>query len=277
MESVMGEAVAVAQEKVGTLPLAPGRTIAYRRIAARPGVRLPEVVFLGGFMSDMMGRKAEALSEFCAGRGQGFLRFDHFAHGQSSGTMEDATVGGWVEDASRVLDRLTEGPLVLVGSSMGGWVMLLTALARSNRIHGLIGLAAAPDFTEELVWNAYTPEEQAKLMREGKIVEPSPYTERPYVFTRALIEDGRRHLLLNGPIAIAAPVRLIHGMKDRDVPYKTALRLAEHLVSTDVTVTLIKDADHRLSRDEDLALIADTVATLSDYSPAASSAASPAR
>jgi pimeloyl-ACP methyl ester carboxylesterase len=273
----MGEAAAVVQEKVGTLALALGRTIAYRQLAPRPGVGLPGVVFMGGFMSDMMGRKAEALAEFCAGRGQGFVRFDHFAHGQSSGTMEDATVGGWVEDATGVLDRLTAGPLVVVGSSMGGWVMLLTALARPDRIHGLIGLAAAPDFTEELVWNAYMPEEQAKLMREGKIVEPSPYSERPYVFTRALIEDGRRHLLLNGPIAIEAPVRLIHGMKDRDVPYTTALRLAEHLVSNDVTVTLIKNADHRLSRDEDLAGIADTVAALSDYSPAARSAASPSR
>jgi pimeloyl-ACP methyl ester carboxylesterase len=228
-------------------------------------------------MSDMMGRKAEALAEFCAARGQEFLRFDHFAHGQSSGTMAEATVGGWVEDATRVLDRLTEGPLVLVGSSMGGWVMLLTALARPDRVHGLIGLAAAPDFTEELVWNAYTPEEQAKLMREGQIVEASPYSDRPYIFTRALIEDGRRHLLLNGPIAIAAPVRLIHGMKDRDVPHNTALRLAERLASKDVVVTLIKDADHRLSRDEDLARIADTVAALSDYSPAANSDARPSR
>lgn len=273
----MGEAVAVAQEKVGTLPLAPGRTIAYRQLAAWPGVRLPNVVFMGGFMSDMMGRKAEALAKFCARRGQGFLRFDHFAHGQSSGTMEDATVGGWVEDATGVIDRLTEGPLVLVGSSMGGWVMMLTALARPDRLHGLIGLAAAPDFTEELVWNAYTPEEQATLLRDGKIVEPSPYSDRPYVFTRALIEDGRRHLLLNGPIAIAAPVRLIQGMTDRDVPYKTSLRLAERLASKDVIVTLIKDADHRLSRDEDLARIAAAVAALSDYSPAANSAASPAR
>lgn len=273
----MSEAVAGVQEKVGTLTLAPGRTLAYRQIAAKPGVGLPDVVFLGGFMSDMMGRKAEALAHFCTQRGQGFLRFDHFAHGQSSGTMEDATIGGWVADAAQVLDRLTQGPLVLVGSSMGGWVMLLTALARPGRIHGLIGLAAAPDFTEELVWNAYTPAEQDKLMREGKIVEPSPYGDRPYIFTRALIEDGRRHLLLNGPIAIEAPVRLIQGMADRDVPYKTALRLAERLASKDVTVTLIKDADHRLSRDEDLARIAATVAALSDYSPAANNAASPTR
>ena len=273
----MSEAMAVAQEKVGTLALGPGRTIAYRRIASAPDERLPTVVFLGGFMSDMTGRKAEALAEFCAARGQGFLRFDHFAHGESSGTMEEATVGAWASDAVAVLDRLTQGPLLLVGSSMGAWVMLLAALARPERIHALIGLAAAPDFTEELVWNAYTPHEQETLMREGKIVEPSPYGERPYVFTRALIEDGRRHLLLNAPIAIETPVRLIHGIADRDVPYTTALRLAERLTAKDVVISLIKDADHRLSRNDDLARIAATVAELSDYSPAASSASSPAR
>jgi pimeloyl-ACP methyl ester carboxylesterase len=273
----MSEATAMAQEKVGTLSTGSARTIAYRWIPPEPGASRPTVVFLGGFMSDMMGRKAEALARFCAARGQGFLRFDHFAHGQSSGAMEDATVGGWAEDAVAILDRLTAGPLVLVGSSMGAWVALLAALARPQRVQALIGLAAAPDFTEELVWNAYTPAEQETLMREGKIVEPSPYGERPYVFTRALIEDGRQHLLLNGPIAIDVPVRLIHGMADRDVPYTMALRLAERLASTDVAVTLIKDADHRLSRDTDIARIAAVVADTSDYSPAASSASSPAR
>jgi pimeloyl-ACP methyl ester carboxylesterase len=277
MESVMGEAVALAQEKVGTLDLGPGRTIAYRLIARPSRARAPQVVFFGGFMSDMTGRKAAALAEFCAGRGQGFLRFDHFAHGQSSGTMEQATVSGWAKDAVQVLERLTEGPLLLVGSSMGAWVMLLAALALPQRVHGLIGLAAAPDFTEELVWNAYSPEEQEKLMREGKIVEASPYTEQPYVFTRELIEDGRKHLLLKGPIAIAAPVRLIHGLSDRDVPYQTSLRLAEKLTGGDVAVTLIKGADHRLSREEDIAGIATTVAEMSAYSPPAKSAASPAR
>lgn len=273
----MGEAVALAQEKVGTLDLGPGRTIAYRQIAQQSRKPLPQVVFMGGFMSDMTGRKAAALAEFCAERGQGYLRFDHFAHGQSSGTMEQATVGGWTKDAVQVLDRLTEAPLLLIGSSMGAWVMLLAALSLPQRLHGLLGLAAAPDFTEELVWNAYSPEEQAKLMRDGKIVEASPYTEQPYVFTRALIEDGRKHLLLQGPVAIEAPVRLIHGMSDRDVPYQTSLRLAEKLTGRDVAVTLIKGADHRLSREEDIATIAATVAEMSAYSPAARSAANPAR
>jgi pimeloyl-ACP methyl ester carboxylesterase len=273
----MVEAVALAQEKVGTLSLTPDRIIAYRQIAPKPQAGLPQVVFMGGFMSDMTGRKAAALAEFCARRGQGFLRFDHFAHGRSSGTMEQATVGGWAGDAIAVLDRLTDRPLVLVGSSMGAWVMLLAALARPERVQALIGLAAAPDFTEELVWNAYSPAEQERLMRDGKIVEQSPYGERPYIFTRELIEDGRRHLLLNGPIAIAAPVRLIHGMADGDVPYRTSLRLAEKLTGGDVAVTLVKNADHRLSRDEDLIAIAATVAAMSDYSPADKSAARPVR
>jgi pimeloyl-ACP methyl ester carboxylesterase len=264
MDSVMSEATAGAQEKVGTLDLGPGHAIAYRRIAPRSGGQRPTVVFIGGFMSDMKGRKAEALADICSRRGQGFLRFDHFAHGESSGTMEEATVGGWARDAVAVLDRLTQGPLVLVGSSMGAWVMLLAALARPERIHALVGLAAAPDFTEELVWNAYTAAEQERLMREGKIVEPSAYGDRPYIFTRELIEDGRQHLLLGAPIAIAAPVRLLHGIADRDVPYTTSLRLADKLTTADVIVTLIKDADHRLSRDEDLARIAAIVAELSD-------------
>jgi pimeloyl-ACP methyl ester carboxylesterase len=273
----MVEAVALVQEKVGTLSLTPDRIIAYRQIASKPGSSLPQVVFMGGFMSDMTGRKAAALAEFCAERGQSFLRFDHFAHGQSSGTMEQATVSGWANDAVQVLERLTEGPLLLVGSSMGAWVMLLAARALPQRIHGLIGLAAAPDFTEELVWNAYSPEEQEKLMREGKIVESSPYTEQPYVFTRELIEDGRKHLLLKAPVAIEAPVRLIHGLNDRDVPYQTSIRLAEKLTGRDVAVTLIKGADHRLSREEDIATIAAMVAEMSIYSPAAKSAAKPAR
>ncbi|HTI88094.1 MAG TPA: alpha/beta hydrolase [Alphaproteobacteria bacterium] len=278
----MSEAAVTAQEKVGSIATAPDRTIAYRRVDPAPGTRLPEVVFVGGYMSDMTGRKAEALALTCAARGQGFLRFDHYAHGTSSGSIEHGTIGGWADDAVAVLDRLTHGPLVIVGSSMGAWIMLLAALKRPERVHALLGVAAAPDFTEELVWKTYSREEQDKLMREGRIVETSPYGERPYIFTRELIEDGRRNLLLNpermsGPIPITAPVRLIHGIADCDVPYKTSLRLAERLETPDVVVTLVKDADHRLSREQDLALIDATVMEMSGYAPAASSAASPAR
>jgi pimeloyl-ACP methyl ester carboxylesterase len=277
----MSEATVMAQEKVGALAVAPDRTIAYRRIEPAPGTRLPEVVFIGGFMSDMTGRKAEALAIACESRGQGFLRFDHFAHGTSSGSIEHGTIGGWTADAVVVLDRLTRGPLVLVGSSMGAWIMLLAAVRRPERVHALVGVAAAPDFTEELVWNAYSREEQDRLMRDGRIVETSPFSERPYVFTRDLIEDGRRHLLLDpnsrNAIPIHAPVRLIHGISDRDVPYSVSLRLAERLATPDVIVTLVKDADHRLSRPQDLARVDATVVEMSGYSAPASSAASPAR
>jgi pimeloyl-ACP methyl ester carboxylesterase len=274
----MREATAMAQEEVGMLARAGGGSIAYRRISRSAVSPLPEVVFLGGFMSDMTGRKAAALAEFCAAKGQGFVRFDYFAHGRSTGAMEDATIGGWTADAVAVIDRLTQGPLVLVGSSMGGWLMLLATLARAERISGLVGVAAAPDFTEELVWNAYSPEEKEKLMTDGKIEEPSPYGERPYVFTRTLIEDGRRHRLLGGPIPVCVPVRLIHGMADRDVPYALSFRLAERLETADVAVTLIKDGDHRLSRDRDLACLQAQVAELSmRHSPAASNASSPIR
>jgi pimeloyl-ACP methyl ester carboxylesterase len=273
----MSEAAVMAQEKVGSIATAADRTIAYRRVDPTPGTRLPEAIFIGGFMSDMTGRKAEALAIACAARGQGFLRFDHYAHGTSSGSIEHGTIGGWADDAVAVLDRLTHGPLVIVGSSMGAWIMLLAALKRPERIRALIGIAAAPDFTEELVWNAYSREEQEKLMREGRIVETSPYGERPYIFTRELIEDGRRNLMLDKPIPIKAPVRLIHGIADRDVPYKTSLRLAERLETADVVVTLVKDADHRLSREQDLALVDATLIEMSGYAPAASSAASPTR
>lgn len=273
----MSEATATAQEEVGTLPRT-GNALAYRRIARRAACTLPDVMFLGGFMSDMTGRKAEMLAEFCARRGQGFVRFDYFAHGQSPGSMEEATIGGWVEDAVAVIDRLTEGPVVLVGSSMGGWLMLLATLARPGRVAGLVGIAAAPDFTEELVWNVYSPEEQARLMRDEKIEEPSPYGTQPYVFTRKLIEEGRRHRVLGGPISVRVPVRLVHGMADRDVPYAFSLRLAEKLDASDVAVMLIKDGDHRLSRDEDLARIAAQVAKVSAaYSPVPSSASRPMR
>ncbi|HET9150020.1 MAG TPA: alpha/beta hydrolase [Alphaproteobacteria bacterium] len=260
----MSEATVGAQEEAGLLTREGGAAIAYRRTVRAASCSLPDVVFLSGFMSDMTGRKAEALAAFCAGRGQGFVRFDYFAHGRSPGTMEEATIGGWAADAVAVVDRLTQGPFVLVGSSMGGWLMLLAALARPEWVAGLVGIAAAPDFTEELVWNAYSPDEQARLMRDGLIEEPSPYGAQPYVFTRKLIEDGRAHRVLGGPIAIDVPVRLVHGMADRDVPYSYSLRLAEKLASADVAVTLIKDGDHRLSRDGDLARIAELVAEISD-------------
>jgi pimeloyl-ACP methyl ester carboxylesterase len=237
-----------------------GATIAYHR---RTG-RSPGVIFLGGFMSDMTGTKARTLDAFCAARGQAYLRFDYFGHGASSGAFADATVGLWKADALAVLDELTDGPQVLVGSSLGGWLMLLAALARPERVAALIGIAAAPDATEDLMWARFPTAVRDAIMRAGAARLPSEYSPDGYLFTRRLIEEGRQHLVMRGPIAVACPVRLLHGMKDPDVPWQTSLALAERLQSRDVEVTLLKDGDHRLSTESDLALLTRTLATLLD-------------
>lgn len=236
----------------------------------------PTVVFLPGFMSDMSGIKAATLAEVCAGRGQAFLRLDYRGHGQSAGEFAAAGIDDWLQDALTVIDRLTQGPLILVGSSMGGWLALLTALARPERVVGLVGIAAAPDFTEELLWQQLSAAEQKTLLDEGALYQPSEYGDTPYCFSRQLIEQGRRHLLLRKAIPFTGPVRLLQGMADADVPFATALRIAERLESKDVTVTLIKDADHRLSREADLARLVQAVTELTALLRAnATSAAAP--
>jgi pimeloyl-ACP methyl ester carboxylesterase len=207
----------------------------------------------------MAGAKATFLDDFCAERGLGYVRFDYSGHGASSGRFEDGTIGAWVQDAIAVIDHVADGSLLLVGSSMGGWIMLLVALARPDRIAGLIGLAPAPDFTEALIWNQLIDEDRDLLLRAGRLERPSAYSEEPTIITRALIEEGRRHLLLSAPVGVHCPVRLLHGMTDPDVPHRLSLDLAARLVSNDVRVTLIKDGDHRLSRAEDLALLGATI------------------
>ncbi len=172
--------------------------------------------------------------------------------------FEDGTIGRWAADAVAAIDALSTGPVLLVGSSMGGWIALLTALARPERVACLVGIAAAPDFTEALIWAGLGPGKRAALMQHGSVALPSVYGE-PMTLTRALIEDGRRHLLLDRPIPLACPVRLLHGQRDADVPWATALRLSEQLAGADVQVTLVKDGDHRLSRPADLALVRDVV------------------
>ena len=221
----------------------------------------PTVVFLPGFRSDMAGEKATALAAFCAGRGQAMLRFDYSGHGASGGRFEDGTISRWTADAVTMIDRQTDGPLVLVGSSMGGWIALLAALARPDRVAALIGIASAPDFTQALIWPAMTTEQRATLERDGVVHRPSQYGE-PTPITRALIEDGRTRLLLNAPIELDRPVRLLHGQHDRDVPWRLALRIAERVSSNDVQVILVKDGDHRLSRPQDLSLLCRTLAAL---------------
>jgi pimeloyl-ACP methyl ester carboxylesterase len=242
-----------------------GATIAYRgRAGAVPGI-----VFLGGFMSDMNGTKASFLDGYAAARGRAYLRFDAFGHGASSGDVNEATVGRWRADATTVLDRLTEGPQILVGSSLGGWIMLLATLDRPARVAALVGIAAAPDATERLMWQQFPPDIQAKLLRDGYVDVPSDYGEQPYRFTRTLIEEGRRHLVMNAKLPIACPVRLLHGMADPDLPWRTSLDLADRLAGADVEITLVKDGDHRLSRPRDLDLLARTLDALTSFlSPA---------
>ena len=225
-----------------------GHAIAYEAV---PG-RAPGVIFLPGFNSDMTGTKAAAVREWCVQRGQAFTRFDYSGHGQSGGKFEEGTIGRWAADAIAVLDRVTEGPQILVGSSMGGWMALLVAKARPGRIAGLVGIAAAPDFTEDLMWAGYSEEVREILRRDGLYLEPSDYGE-PYAITMRLIEEGRDHLVLRSPLPLPFPVRLIQGMKDPDVPWRTALRLAEHIGGGDVEVTLVKSGDHRLSEPADIA------------------------
>jgi pimeloyl-ACP methyl ester carboxylesterase len=220
----------------------------------------PTVVFLPGFKSDMNGSKALDIAEFCSGRGQAMLRLDYSGHGESGGRFEDGTIGRWTQDALAVIDR-TVGEIVLVGSSMGGWIALLAALARPGRVAGLVGIAAAPDFTERLMWQAMAPAERAKLQRDGVLHVPSQYGDA-YPVTLRLIEEGREHLLLDAPIKLDCPVRLLHGQQDPDVPWELALRTAAAITGADVQVTLVKDGDHRLSRPEDLALLRRTLTPL---------------
>jgi pimeloyl-ACP methyl ester carboxylesterase len=244
-------------ETTGQLDRGDGVKLAW----ARQHGASPTVLFLPGFRSDMNGDKATALAAFCAGRGQAMVRFDYSGHGSSGGRFGDGTIDHWTSDALAVIDRQTDGPLVLVGSSMGGWIALLAVLARPHRVAALVGIAAAPDFTEALMWQAMTFAERATLMRDGILDVPSEYGG-PYPITRALIEDGRTHLVLDAPIGIDCPVRLLHGQQDPDVPWEMSMRIAERLTSQDVQVLLVKDGDHRLSRPRDLALLTRTLAPL---------------
>ena len=204
----------------------------------------------------MTGTKAVFLESHCRKRGQAFIRFDYFGHGASSGRFSEGTIGRWREDALTVIDRLTEGPQILVGSSMGGWIMLLAALARPERIHALVGIAAAPDFTADLLPRRLSETQRRALDEAGRVVLPSTYDPAGYLYTKALVEDGNRNLVLRGPIPLDCPVRLLHGWADESVPWQQSLKLAERLASSDVVLALVKDGDHRLSRDADLARLA---------------------
>ena len=235
-----------------------GERIAY---AATPG-RSPGVLWLGGFKSAMRGTKATALQHWAERTGQSYVRFDYFGHGESSGDFRDGTVTRWRDDALAALDALTQGPQLLVGSSMGAWLALLAALARPDRVAGLLLLAPAVDFTEALLWHSMPEDGRKAVLETGEWLRPSAYDPEPYPITRTLIEDGRKHLLLDHePIAVSCPVRILQGMRDPDVPWSHAMRLVDAL-GDDVTITLVKDGDHRLSRLQDIALLTRTLESL---------------
>lgn len=233
------------------------RRIAYHRTEGQG----PGVVFLGGFKSDMTGTKAVHLQAWAEATRRAFLRFDYSGHGQSSGDFLDGCIGDWAADAMAAIAALTVGPQILVGSSMGGWMALLVARAMPDRVAGLVGIAAAPDFTEDLMWAGFTEAERAAVMA-GRLEQPSDYSDAPYIITRKLIEEGRQNLVLRDPLPLPFPVRLLQGTADVDVPPAVALRLLDHAQSPDLRLTLVKGADHRFSTPECLDMITAAVEEL---------------
>jgi pimeloyl-ACP methyl ester carboxylesterase len=249
-------------------------TVGTGQAARRIAVRLregaaPGVFWLGGFKSDMQGTKAVALDAWAAQAGRACIRFDYSGHGESSGAFTDGTIGRWLEEPAAVFERFARGPQVLVGSSMGGWIALLLArelrqrAVAGSKLAGMVLIAPAADFTEELMWKKFSPEVKRQIETTGAWQRPSEYSAEPYVITRGLIEDGRRHLLLGGLIETGCPVRILQGVQDPDVPWQHAMELSSRLARDDVVMTLVKDGDHRLSRPEDIERLIAAVQELS--------------
>lgn len=238
-----------------------GRHIAYHRRCRQKSGKKPGVVFFGGFTSDMTGTKAIFLEQVCTELDLDFLRFDYTGHGQSSGGFEEGSIGEWSRDARDAVDALTEGPQIYIGSSMGGWIALLLAREKPAAVAGLIGIAAAPDFTEDSMWAGASQGQRADLMRAGRIAVPSEYGE-PLVITRHLIEDSRRYMVLREPLTLNFPVRLLHGTADLDVPQERALALMSHIEGDDVRLVLVRGSDHRMSGETELALLKETLNAL---------------
>lgn len=241
------------------LPHPGGGRIAMRRTTAAG----PAVLFLGGLRSDMAGAKATHVDALCRRQGLACVRFDYRGHGESDGRFEEGTVSRWLEDAELVLEHATDGPLILVGSSLGGWIGLLLALAHPDRIAAFIGISTAADFTEFVYHKLFNDAHRAEMQREGRVLVPDCHGGPPFEITRDLIEDGRRHLLLGRVrIPLDCPVRMIHARHDRDVPWDTGLELADLMTGSDVQVTIVKDGDHQLARPADLSLLDATLMAL---------------
>jgi len=236
-----------------------GRRIAYHQAQGKG----PGVVFLGGFKSDMEGSKALFLEAWAKAEGRAFLRFDYSGHGQSSEDFVEGCIGDWAADAQEIVSALTDGPQILVGSSMGGWISLLLARLMPGKVHALVGVAAAPDFTEDSMWESFDEGQRETLLRNGRVELPSEYDDGPYIITRKLIEDGRNQLVLRAPLLLPFSVRLLQGTSDEDVDVSVALRLLEHADGDDIRLTLVKDADHRFSTPECLAMIVSAIEEVS--------------
>jgi pimeloyl-ACP methyl ester carboxylesterase len=229
----------------------------------------PGIVWLGGYRSDMLGSKAEFLDEWAMARGLAFLRHDYSGHGESDGEFRDGTISLWLEQSLAVFRQFSTGPQIVVGSSMGGWIALrlieeLQKLGEGSRVAGLVLIAPAPDFTSELVEPKLTNEQRRQIADQGYMEEPSDYSPEPYIYTKALLEDGKLNQVLKGVIQTDCPVHILQGMRDADVPHAHALRLVDHLPVDDVTITLVRDGDHRLSRPQDLELLGRTVSSMVD-------------
>jgi pimeloyl-ACP methyl ester carboxylesterase len=257
-EGAAGRRIAVRAREPGGTSGAPGST------SGAPGL-----FWLGGFNSDMTGTKALALDQWAADHGRACVRFDYSGHGESGGTFIEGTIGRWLEESVAVFEQFCRGPQVVIGSSMGGWMALLLARAIARRgdgpatLAGLVLIAPAPDFTEQLMWNGFSDEIREEITTKGVWMRPSEYGDgSPYPITRTLIEEGRNHLLLGSAIEVGCPVRILQGAQDPDVPWQHAFALAHRLPAEDVVLTMIQDGDHRLSRPQDIARMLAAVAEM---------------
>ena len=225
--------------------------IAYKKSAGQGDKKSPGLIWCGGLKSDMEGGKATTLHDWANREGHAYVRFDYFGHGESTGRFRDGTISRWATDTVQVIDELTEGPQILIGSSMGGWTSLMAAMARPERIKALLLIAPAPDFTEKLMWVGFNDEIRNTIMEEGIYLEPSDYDE-PYEISRTLILDGRENQILDNPLTFAGPVRILQGRLDTSVPWDYPHKIIEALTSEDVEMTLVKNGDHSLSTPDDL-------------------------
>lgn len=237
-----------------------GKNLAYHKTEGKS----PGVIFLGGFRSDMTGTKATYLEKVCQSLNRAFLRFDYSGHGQSDGKFEESGIGQWKQDALDVIDHLTQGPQILVGSSMGGWLMILAALARKERIAGLMGIAAAPDFVDPLVLESLNNEQREDLKNKGICYLKEEESGKTYPLTKKMVQDAKANEILKKPLLLDCPILLVHGLEDKDVPWEYSKRLLDHCTSQNITLTLIKNGDHRLSKEHELKILAQTLKSFFD-------------